>query len=42
MLRREPEPDGFQYWVQKVQEGNSVGDLARLFFLSDEYRKRFA
>jgi len=41
MLRREPEAEGFQYWVQKVREGNSVGDLARLFFQSDEYKKRF-
>jgi threonine aldolase len=41
MLRREPEPDGFNYWVEKVRGGVSVGDLVRLFFESSEYKKRF-
>jgi hypothetical protein len=41
MLRREPEADGFKYWVEKVRGGVSVGDLVRLFFESAEYKKRF-
>jgi uncharacterized protein (DUF1501 family) len=41
MLRREPEAEGFRYWVEKVRGGVSVGELIKLFFMSDEYEKRF-
>jgi hypothetical protein len=41
MMRREPDTSGFDYWVAHVRSGVSIGELIKLFFLSDEYKKRF-
>jgi uncharacterized protein (DUF1501 family) len=41
MMRREPDAGGFDYWVGHVRAGISIGELIKLFFLSDEYKKRF-
>jgi uncharacterized protein (DUF1501 family) len=41
MMRREPDTGGFDYWVAHVRAGVSIGELIKLFFLSDEYKKRF-
>jgi hypothetical protein len=42
MLRREPEKEGFDYWVDKVRNGVSISQLIRLFFDTPEYEERFS
>jgi uncharacterized delta-60 repeat protein len=42
MLRREPEADGFAFWVDYLDDGNSPTALIELFLGSGEYRGRFA
>ncbi len=43
-LRRDPDPDGFQFWVNKLNEfnGNFVdAQMVEAFIVSGEYRHRF-
>lgn len=43
-LRRDPDPAGFQFWLDKLIEfnGNFVAaEMVRAFISSDEYRQRF-
>ena len=41
MLRREPDSDGFRYWVDALDRGTSVQGLIDLFVGSGEYHNRF-
>lgn len=41
MLRRQPDPSGFAYWVSQVNAGASLGNLLNSFIASPEYRSRF-
>ena len=41
MLRRTPDPSGFQYWVGQVDHGRSITDLVAGFLASQEYSHRF-
>lgn len=41
MLRRGPDPGGFNHWVDYVDRGNSGLDLINGFLASAEYRARF-
>ena len=43
-LRRGPDPDGFQFWLKKLNQfnGNFVdAEMVKAFLLSVEYRNRF-
>ena len=43
-LRRDPDPDGYQFWLQKLNEfhGNFVqAEMVKAFIDSAEYRQRF-
>ncbi|HEV2828579.1 MAG TPA: DUF4214 domain-containing protein, partial [Pyrinomonadaceae bacterium] len=43
-LRRDPDPDGFQYWLNKLNQfgGNfEQAEMVRAFIVSGEYRDRF-
>ena len=43
-LRRHPDPAGFQFWLNKLNEfnGNYVeAEMVKAFITSDEYRQRF-
>jgi hypothetical protein len=43
-LRRDPDPDGYQFWLQKLNrfEGNYVqAEMVKAFINSTEYRQRF-
>jgi hypothetical protein len=43
-LRRDPDPDGFNFWLTKLNQfnGNYVAaELVKAFITSDEYRHRF-
>ena len=42
LLRREPDPSGYAFWVGKVRAGTSIQRLVAQFFASAEYQKRFA
>ncbi len=41
MLRRTPEPDGYNGWLAALRAGTAVVDMVNGFFLSAEYRARF-
>jgi hypothetical protein len=44
-LRRDPDPDGYQFWLQKLNrfDGNFVqAEMVKAFINSTEYRQRFA
>ena len=40
MLRRAPDQGGFDYWVQRLDDGDSAIDLVNGFLYSDEYQGR--
>jgi hypothetical protein len=43
-LRRDPDPEGFQFWLNKLNQfnGNFVkAEMVKAFLRSDEYRRRF-
>jgi hypothetical protein len=43
-LRREPDSDGYQFWLNKLNQfnGNSEkAEMVRAFLVSTEYRSRF-
>jgi hypothetical protein len=43
-LRRDPDPDGFQFWLSKLNQfnGNFVeAEMVKAFITSGEYRRRF-
>ena len=42
LLRRRPDPGGFDFWVARVRGGTSIQRLIAQFFASSEYRRRFA
>lgn len=42
LLRRRPEPAGYDFWVAKVRAGTSIQRLVAQFFASAEYARRFA
>jgi hypothetical protein len=41
MLRRAPEPGGFEFWTRFIDSGNAEAALVAAFFSSAEYRARF-
>jgi hypothetical protein len=41
MMRRAPDPNGFNYWAGYLDQGNSGLALINGFLASAEYRKRF-
>jgi uncharacterized protein (DUF1800 family) len=41
MMQRSPDPDGFSFWVSKLDTGTSVTALLTTFYYSVEYRDRF-
>ena len=44
-LRREPDADGFAYWLNKLNQFNGnfeQAEMVRAFLVSTEYRRRFA
>jgi hypothetical protein len=41
MLRRSPDPGGFNFWVGRLDAGRSVQELINGFLGSTEYRRRF-
>lgn len=41
MLRRTPDPSGFAYWVNQVNNGQSLAGLTTAFFYTPEYASRF-
>jgi hypothetical protein len=43
-LRRDPDPNGFQFWLDKLNQfgGNfEKADMVKAFIISGEYRDRF-
>jgi hypothetical protein len=43
-LRRDPDPQGFQFWLDKLNQfnGNFIkAEMVKAFITSDEYRRRF-
>lgn len=42
LLRRAPDPGGYEFWVAKGNAGASIQRLVQLFFASEEYQRRFA
>ena len=43
-LRRDPDPDGFQFWLAKLNQFNGdfiKAEMVKAFISSDEYRNRF-
>ena len=43
-LRRDPDPQGFQFWLEKLNQfnGDYIGaEMLKAFLSSDEYRRRF-
>jgi len=40
LLGREPDPDGFAYWVNYLNSGGTYEDLRQIFLNSEEYRQR--
>jgi hypothetical protein len=43
-LRRDPDPDGYQFWLQKLNrfDGNFIqAEMVKAFINSTEYRQRF-
>ena len=40
-LRREPDPEGFELWLDQLNQNNDYFHIAQAFLLSIEYRARF-
>ena len=41
MLQRAPEPDGYNYWLERLENGLSRRDLINNFINAPEYRQGF-
>ena len=44
-LRRDPDPDGYQFWLNKLNQFNGnfeQAEMVKAFIVSGEYRARFA
>ena len=41
MLRRSPDTNGFNFWVGRIDAGNSARALIESFLAAEEYRRRF-
>jgi hypothetical protein len=41
MLQRDPDPDGYKYWLVRLENGLSRLDLINEFLNALEYRRRF-
>jgi hypothetical protein len=42
LLNRQPDPGGFNFWVERMNQGMSPGEVARGFVNSEEFCRNFA